>query len=467
MKPAQLSRIAFITALLVCVSGCEGCKSKTQAEDDCASIEWTPPVLEMNVGESETVEVNLTKSVENYQLQITTFGPVTAIRAGGEGADGAPADYEAGNAEITVTCLSAGRGDVKLSIGIPTQGLYDCAAELVVLCGEPTDAGMDATACAEPCTTPSDCGAGRTCGDMCCKDDSGSMSCTGDGDCAGGTRSVCEAGPSGMRCADCRADSDCVPGNSCLNNHCVDCTDDEDCDTGICGPRKTCDQCRTAADCDGFPGQPYCEGGQCLQCESDTDCTGDLPRCGDEGFCVLCATDADCTAPTGTCRGGRCSSCGSDSDCPSLALPNCISSGCGPCDGDFDCEVEYTCERGVGVNRSCSIECGADGDCDAGQRCFSGRCGMCEADTECPASAPFCGEANLCYQCTTDDPCTDGRVCSTRFGQCVDCQRNTDCTFAGLPRCAMNSCVGCLEDADCAHLDAGSICQVDGSCAAP
>jgi hypothetical protein len=297
----------------------------------------------------------------------------------------------------------------------------------------------------EDCSYAYQCGAGRLCGDGKCKDDSGSMECTGDDDC-GGTRSVCMPvvfmkGSGGMRCADCRDNSQCSGVHDvCVNNHCVECDIDSDCTTNICAPDKTCGECRSAADCETFPGQPMCVAGKCVQCGSDAECTGSLSRCGADGFCAQCASDADCEAPLDRCRMGRCNSCVSDSDCPSLALSSCNFSGCSTCDGDFDCDGDYTCENNTGFDNACTLDCNGDGDCEAGQKCIANRCAQCQSNGDCPTIAPFCGPDGHCFECTPTEPCTDGRICKISTGQCVHCLGDSDCKTPGLSVCEFNAC---------------------------
>jgi hypothetical protein len=296
----------------------------------------------------------------------------------------------------------------------------------------------------ESCDHAHECGAGRLCGDGQCKDDSGSIPCSSDADCAAtaGTRPVCEPvtvqkQSANMRCADCRDNSQCSGVRDiCVNNHCVDCDVDADCPSNICTPAKTCGECRENGDC---PGAGTCVEGFCQACASDDDCTGVLGVCGADGECVQCASDSDCSAPLDRCRRGFCNSCVNDGDCPSLALPSCNNSGCSPCDGDFDCDGSYTCES-AGLRNACTLSCNGDGDCGAGRKCISGRCAQCNSNADCPASAPICGPDGHCFECDGANPCDDGRVCRVSTGNCVHCLDDGDCTVPGLPTCNFNAC---------------------------
>ncbi len=443
-----MTRTLFFGCLAIYLIGCPSGDDTSSCGD---AFQISPERIDIPNGATGVVSVEFQGTGAPPSSQLTHEGPFDAQWGSGEDS-WFPATGETNS--IIVTCERGG-GEGTVTIRASDELTLPCTQVISVTCAPPIDGGD-----CEPCEIASDCGAGRICGDGCCKPESGSMPCSGDGECPS-VRPVCVDGPIGEVCAFCRSEAECAgPGDVCFNNHCVGCVEDGDCESGICEGRE-CAECRTDAECAGLT--PHCMMGQCAQCLDDSECSDALPRCGDDGICVECATETDCGGGTPFCREGRCSPCGGDSDCPSRALPNCLFSGCGPCDGDFDCDGEYTCERDVGVERSCSMECSGDSDCDDDQRCFAGRCGTCEADADCPPAAPHCGEGNLCYECAATSPCTDGRVCNIRFGQCVDCISDNDCD-AVAPRCSMNACLGCQDDEDCTRFGSEFTCLPDGRC---
>lgn len=127
-------------------------------------------------------------------------------------------------------------------------------------------------------------------------------------------------------------------------------------------------RCNKSADC-GDAGAPVCDpdGGVCVQCVSNNDCSGSTPHCL-HSTCVSCTADADCSAgmvcnmhiprcatqcTSGTdCNGrpcatayGYCVECLSDLDCTNAALPYCDQPpAIGLCVG---CRTNADCKGGT------------------------------------------------------------------------------------------------------------------------
>jgi hypothetical protein len=135
--------------------------------------------------------------------------------------------------------------------------------------------------------------------------------------CAGGTNNsrVCNA--SGA-CVQCNVTGDCpiVVGDSCQAPMCMD---------NACvmtdAPAGTA--------CSGVAGGILCNGmGQCVECTPAFlgACTGTKPYCGTAGDCVQCLSDTNCSGGTPYCSGGTCVQCTSNSQC---GLQSCTDGKCG------------------------------------------------------------------------------------------------------------------------------------------
>ncbi len=146
------------------------------------------------------------------------------------------------------------------------------------------------------------------------------------------------------RCLNCAANSQCQGSfapfcdldlESWYYGSCVWCESDADCAEGVCEPytrggeepgTRDFRDCRLAggtvcgSDAGFYVNLPLCDpaSGECVWCESDSDC----PQPGYElcdtqsKICVACASTADCDASEPGCYLGQCGWCGADADCP-------------------------------------------------------------------------------------------------------------------------------------------------------
>ena len=135
-------------------------------------------------------------------------------------------------------------------------------------------------------------------------------------------------------------------------------------------------------------------GNECLgvaQCQSDTECAGDL-------VCV----DGNCVEPGGGCV--------EDSDCPEGTTCQggvCLESGT-PCVEDSDCSggTMSICQDGVCTTHS-TLECLGDSDCPEGTICQDGECAgtavckggiPCSSDADCFGTGCLCGSDGFCSE---------------------------------------------------------------------
>jgi hypothetical protein len=125
-------------------------------------------------------------------------------------------------------------------------------------------------------------------------------------------------------------------------------------------------------------------------CESNDDCTMDLPVCSDDGECVECLDNTYCPALQPICTEAQ----------------SCSDMGQGVCREDFDCEnVEMPiCLRLMGGRIGVCVECLSEADCIQSRPVCS-TFGRCVADQ---SSA----------SCTSDDECGPPRRCDA--GTCIE-----------------------------------------------
>gem|GEM_PF-6174269 len=101
-------------------------------------------------------------------------------------------------------------------------------------------------------------------------------------------RDDCTSCPEGRDCESCDTSLECsveFPVCSKMSSHCQECTEDNHCLVQFG---------------ESFP---VCDSGECVQCESDSDCD-DRDDCRD-GWCGRCSSDSDCSAHE-DCRSGHC-----------------------------------------------------------------------------------------------------------------------------------------------------------------
>ncbi|HLK37957.1 MAG TPA: hypothetical protein VKU41_14450 [Polyangiaceae bacterium] len=164
-----------------------------------------------------------------------------------------------------------------------------------------------------------------------------------------------------------------------------------------CDPTLGCVTCTIDSQCSASA--RFCVLGSCVQCKTNTDCSGTTPscwpgvqmchaactndqQCADEGnaricnattgACVGCNTSADCPTSQAICDPAtqQCVQCASSADCAGTSTPACLRNRCVQCATNTDCSgaVPY---------------CASGGD-------SPGRCVQCLQSAQCPPSAPSC-----------------------------------------------------------------------------
>ncbi|MDX2024226.1 MAG: hypothetical protein SF187_28550 [Deltaproteobacteria bacterium] len=348
--------------------------------------------------------------------------------------------------------------------------------------------------CSSVCVADAQCGSGNWCNSGACQPKVPNGQAVPGGVCDGAVAArACATGVCAV------ADGLCgLPtGNST-------CTASPQCRVGVCvsngANAGTCLDCNTDSDCSGAT--PACSGTSnlCVTCTSNNKqaCGGLTPVC-DVGAAVCVACNGDdgsgathvCSSSTPFCKGdGSCGACTGNSDCSvgnhSGTICNSTSGACGSaCSVDANCSASEYCDNpaGSGFQGSCTPKLANDiaypasqpfgGMCmasTAGRVCISGACD--EADDKCglPNGQP-CASAVVCRTAV----CGDGGLCGLPNGQA--CMNATVCRagvcFAdgvcGTPNgqaCAGNGqCRGnvCASDKICG-LPNGESCVADNEC---
>lgn len=155
-------------------------------------------------------------------------------------------------------------------------------------------------------------------------------------------------------------------------------------DTRMVSATKICEQCASNTDCSGA--LPFCgnEGSHiggtsswraCVECGSDADCPAARPRCVDDpglgGKCRQCASTADCSE--GACSGFVCvAACASAGDCADPLAPCSTHKRCEPirCTSTTTCPAHSSCDASGMCQRTA---CATDAECGTGV-CVSGAC---------------------------------------------------------------------------------------------
>ncbi|MFH1530846.1 MAG: DUF4159 domain-containing protein [Pseudomonadota bacterium] len=247
--------------------------------------------------------------------------------------------------------------------------------------------------------------------------------CATAADCSGtgGVEDVCVLyGPQGAFCGgECKVDTDCPGGFSCLD----------------------------AVTVDGYP---------TFQCVSDVgECS-----CSDKAVALSLWTICQVTSDLGTCPGQRV----------------CTEDGLGPCEGtepaadlcdgkDNDCDGdvdEVPCDDGDPCTQdSCAgvggcqhagltgVACDDGAPCTVGDHCEAGVCVATpkDCDDDNPCTDDSCDPDGECQQLDNDDWCNDGDPCTTDD----QCQ-------AGACQGDLTTCE-CETDADCGKLEDGDLCN--------
>jgi len=291
----------------------------------------------------------------------------------------------------------------------------------------------------DPCNDGNAC----TTGDAC-----------GGGSCHGGPPTNCDDGNA------CTADS-CDPSTGCGHTPIV-------CDDGLfC----TDDSCDPGTGCHTDP--HVCEGGVCdeggnvcVECLSDTDCSGDEAFCNpDNHTCVECLSDATCTdgnlCTTDSCTAGSCvhtnntnpcndgnacttgDACGGGT-CNGGAAPNCNDNN--PCTND-SCDPSTGC-----VHTNNTNACNDGNACTTNDTCGGGICNggvppscndnnVCTTDSCNPSTG--CVHANNTVSCSDGNACTTGDVCgggTCHGGSAPNCNDGNPCTTDSC-----NPATGCVH----------------------
>lgn len=251
----------------------------------------------------------------------------------------------------------------------------------------------------------------------------------------------------------CTTNGQCNDGIACTVDQCIagDCLcspNDSACEDGIfCNGTG---QCSTTTGCHTIP-PPTCTSPlfcsnfyqDCVECETNAQCSMPEPYCGGSGFCVQCETSLQCQdgsfcTGTETCDTGS----GQCQDAPNV---NCAK----------------TCFRGPTPGATCTTDanCGAGGNCVGFCSELRLKCVQCEDNADCD-NGVFCDGAESCVNdvCVVNPP----PVCKRCVGGANDgsgCQTNADCPGSPAGTCtgatsfcdeANDRCNVCLNDAQCA-----------------
>ena len=315
------------------------------------------------------------------------------------------------------------------------------------------------------CLTNADCPSGTTCRSdfpYLCGSNSG---CNSDSQCPT-DRPHCvntnSWGGSGKYCFACEVDRDCKlwKGGSlpyCIGGTCKECKSNSDCGSVSASAcvSNACTACTSSADCSHLTATPFCKlsgaTGQCVECLSSDECiTVAKSRCSSAGSCVACSNNNDCTkfSSTPVCSTStspnKCAQCGEHSDCPSTTASKCSSGSC------TSCTAHSHCERFSST-----------------PKCSGGQCVECVANNDCTSvSASRCSGTNTCATCMASTDCTQFNatgttLCSTILNQCVKCLANSNCTSVSASKCdsSTGSCTTCVENTDCERLTSTPFCS--------
>ncbi len=231
--------------------------------------------------------------------------------------------------------------------------------------------------------------------------------CTSNAECFG-SNPVCN--PLTEQCVQCVGDSDCPPGDLCLDGACV--VEEGPLDAG-----------------------PVCLNGFALGSDCSTECNAFGGSCESNGCCVVGTPDAGaCTVCT--CDDGTCAFTG-NGDCDNGT--NCLTDG--GCTTKDDCPFLETCSSGSCV--SPASVCSSDSQCGRGTICnFNQVCSPgCDTDQDCVSPGTCDDTSFTCTNsCSSTAPCPGGGadICFTQLAQCVQCLVDSDCPTGEA--CIMNSC---------------------------
>jgi Cys-rich repeat protein len=317
-------------------------------------------------------------------------------------------------------------------------------------------------ATAAKCAADTDCAAGNVCVSGACAPAAVAQcgsgpSCSVDTDC---TTMQCQM--DGCCAATCLSDPDCPDGQACRRGVCSDasgCGASEDCphmSAPVCNTAtKICVRCVTNDQC---PAGDVCNSGGCKSVTPPGGCTTDMN----------CASTLLKRCDTSV-QGGRCIACLMDTDCSTDGSSVCDQSVCrivkSRCDWDGDCagnpSGKHCARNGQCVTCLTNDQCPHGSRCQIDHTCFAAP--ACASDASCPMDKPFCRPTDhFCVECYSNSQCmptADGRTEICRNGYCLParngCVSKSDCP-ATLPVCRATdrTCVGCIGNSDC-----GAFCQ--------
>jgi hypothetical protein len=288
------------------------------------------------------------------------------------------------------------------------------------------------------CTANTQCGTGSCVDGVCC----GSSACSTCNRCDLNGLGTCSAAPTDPSCAP--SEADCRLG--CSNGKCA------------AAPIGTTCGAPSCFESDGLPGGPAHVGGYTAVTFETKTCDG------------VTTGAAACQSNVSDCAGFVCNaahtacdhSCKLDSDCqtgPPLSGLNAFRCVGGAC----------VLKKALGQPCASSEEC-ASGACTQSFLDSQPVCHGCVAQSQCPVTKPFCGDASECDvcsafrgagSCNADNSlnCNDGEGCPRNA---TDCGSDNKCHCGSLAQCpggmlCLNSVckVGageqCLNPTDCAY----------------
>ena len=156
-----------------------------------------------------------------------------------------------------------------------------------------------------------------------------------------------------------------------------------------------------------------------------TYCTSDVFRriCTSTGNCVECESSSDCLTGNSHCdSSNRCVWCTSDDHCTTNSRPYCV----------------------IDMYRNKCVRCTSDDHCsDPFKYCSHNDCIVCKTDNDCTDSTrPYCTPSGkTCNQCYTDSHCTDSSKPYCYFSRCHQCSSDIHCTDSSKPYCYAGRCV--------------------------
>ncbi len=394
-----------------------------------------------------------------------------------------------------------------------------CASSAAPTC---TLTGASAGSCGK-CTSDADCGTGHT-GPFCNKTSGACSSlCFSDAECGSGRWCNDLGAPgAGGACTPKVDNGVAVPGGSC-----VTATAARACTSGVCDTDGRCGYLIDSGPCDATTGAAVCrsaicptsgtKAGKCEACVIDADCkTTFFPACSTVNTCVECTSNTQCSGVKPICdvAGVKCAACDGDNGatsshpCPTAGSPYCTSTGaCGKCTTSADCKGSHLGPICDATSGACGSTCRSDADCDATtQWCNAApsATGSCVAKIangtalpttptgldKCtdPIGKRICASGvcdvadDLCGLATGDGPCTTATAASCRDAVCGKdgkcgalngdpCAKGGDCrsaTCASDGKCGKPDGTACGKPEECrSALCTGGTCGAGATDAGP